>query len=340
VVEAYGEAWTEPSSMVSNGPFRLEAHQPDHVMAFSRNPAYRGRFTGNVERAELVLLPSAEWPTISTLYEGDGLDVVDLVASEIDRVRQRYAGEYVPVPYLATTYVGFDVSRAPFADRRARRAFVLATDKETLANVIRRGSFSAATGGFVPPGMPGHSEGIGLPFDPDRARQLLAEAGYPSGRGFPTVEALTRKGSHRSETEYLQALWWEELGIEIAWKVAVWEAFGDRLDKAPPHIHINGWAADCPDPSSFLAVPGTHLRRFTHWRNEAYERLVEDARAAMDQGERVALYRQADRILVEEAAIVPLGYARNHLLVKPWVKRFPRSAMKSWFWKDVVIEPH
>ena len=97
------------------------------------------------------------------------------------------------------------------------------------------------------------------------------------------------------------------------------------------------WIADYPDPDSFLRVC---IRHRTRWRNEVYDRLVAAARGVMDQGERITLYQQADRILVEEAPIVPLYYGRYHLLLKPWVKKFPTSPMHSWYWKDVILEPH
>jgi oligopeptide transport system substrate-binding protein len=338
VVEAHGEAWKEPGNIVTNGPFRLQAWQRGESMVLVRNREYHGQFTGNVQRVELSLLldPSA----ILKLYEADGLDTLVLWGSlppEMDRARQRQAGEYVSVPWLLTWYVGFDVRRPPFDDLRVRRAFALATDRETLADVVLRGYVSPATGGYVPPGMPGHSPGIALPHDPGQARQILSEAGYPGGRSFPTVDSLVPYG-RESLSEYLQAQWREDLGIKTTWEAMEWAKYLDGLEREPPHIFLSGWVADYPDPDNFLRAGP--VRRQTRWRNEAYDRLVEEARRVTDQGERMKLYGQADRILVEEAAIVPLTYERLHLLVKPWVRRYPTSAIKYWFWKDVIIEPH
>ena len=94
--------------------------------------------------------------------------------------------------------------------------------------------------------------------------------------------------------------------------------------------------ADYPDPDDFLRA----VMEFTQWQNEEYNKLVKEARRAIEQRERIKLYKQADRILIQEAMIVPLTYGRECLLVKPWVKKYPISALKYWFWKDVVIEPH
>ena len=338
VVKAHGDAWTEMGNIVTNGPFRLESWRGGESMVLVRNSQYHGRFTGNVQRVELSFLtdPFAQLE----LYEADGLDILDLLSLpslERDRARQRHAGEHVPTPRLHTLYVGFDVRRSPLDDPRVRRAFVLATDREALADVVMRGYVFPATGGFLPPGMPGHSAGIGLPYDPEQARQLLAEAGYPGGHGFPVVDSPTRP-DFVPYSEYLQAQWRENLRVEVMWEVMEQAMFFDRLQREPPHIFLAGWEADYPDPDNFLRV--APVQSDTRWRNVAYDGLVEEARRLMDQRERMKRYRQADRILVEEAAIMPLYYGRRHLLMKPWVRKYPMSATGWRFWKDVIIEPH
>jgi ABC-type oligopeptide transport system substrate-binding subunit len=338
VVEAHGEAWTEPGNIVTNGPFRLESWQRGESMVLVRNPKYHGRLRGNVQGMEL---PFGERLAGLEMYEADSLDIFFInhfTAAERDRARQRHAGEYVLVPEMGTFYVGFDVSRPPFDDPRVRRAFVLATDRETLADVVLRGYAAPALGGFIPPGMPGHSAGIGLPYDPGQARQLLAEAGYPDGDGFPIVEALTPYGELVFQSEYLQAQWRENLGVEITWKKVDWARFHDRMSGETPHLWLMGWSADYPDPDNFLRT--SPIQRHTGWQNAAYDRLVEEAKKVADQRERMKLYQQADRILVEEAPIIPLLHKCFHLLVKPWVRKFLTSAIKYWFWKDVIIEPH
>ena len=274
------------------------------------------------------------------MYEADDLDIMYfhiLPPAEMDRVRQRHAGEYVSGPTLNTEYVGFDARRPPFDDPRVRRAFVLATDKETLADVVLGGYVSPAMGGLIPPGMPGHSPGIALPYDPDQARQLLAEAGYPGGRGIPVLELPTRRG-HEPMDEYLQAQWRENLGLEITWVQMEWRSFLEHLFRGTPRIWCVAWAADYPDPDNFLRA-GT-WKSYTGWQSKAFDGLVEGARRVMNQGERIKLYQEADRILVEKAVIMPLSHGRFHLLVKPWVKRYPASVIGGPFWKDIVIEPH
>jgi ABC-type oligopeptide transport system substrate-binding subunit/DNA-binding SARP family transcriptional activator len=334
-VELHGEAWAEPENIVTCGPFRLQAWQPGERMTLVRNPDYHGRFTGNLERVEL-LLRDVEPAARLEMYEGDRLDVVWITSSEVDRVRQRYAGEYRSVPILRTMYLQFDASRPPFDDVRVRRAFVLAADREVLVKAVAP-DFFPATGGFVPPGMPGHSPGIGLPYDPGQARQLLAEAGYPGGQGFPVVECLVWT-AWVDPGENLQAQWRENLGVKIEWETMEWRALLARLDERVPHLLITGWDADYPDPDNFMRVG--YDQHKSGWRNEGYGSLVERAQRSLDQGERMRMYGEAERILAEEAPIMPIYYFSSRLLVKPWVTGYPATGMRGWFWKDVIIKPH
>jgi ABC-type oligopeptide transport system substrate-binding subunit/DNA-binding SARP family transcriptional activator len=337
VVEAYSRAWAESGNIVTNGPFRLESWSQDEGLILVRNHEYHGHLRGNVERVELHKLSNGSARIEE--YETDKLDVLFLrdLSQERETTRQRHAGEYVSAPWLTTTYIGFDAGQSPFEDPLVRLAFAHAVDKEGFADVVMQGYVFPATGGFVPPGMPAHSVGIGLPHDPDRARRLLAEAGYSNGRDLSPIELLTHHGYERA-SEYLASRWRESLGVKIAWQAVEWTALLERLEDDPPHIFLTAWYADYPDPDNFLRV--CDGMRWTHWQNETYDRLVEKARRVANQQERVEMYRQADRTLVEGAAVVPFIYWRSHLLVKPWITRLPTSAVKWWFWKDVVIEPH
>ncbi|MGD2148807.1 MAG: hypothetical protein PVH41_19095 [Anaerolineae bacterium] len=138
--------------------------------------------------------------------------------------------------------------------------------------------------------------------------------------------------------EALAGHWRANLGIEVEWEVVPWAEFSERLGRELPHVCPLVWGADYPDPDNFLRVA---LKRQTnHWGNPTYDGLVERARRLTDQDERMKLYRQADRMLMEEAVVMPLAYWREHKLVKPSVSRFPTSPAREHFWKDVVIEPH
>jgi oligopeptide transport system substrate-binding protein len=311
-------------------------------MVLARSATYHGEFAGNLERVHVMLDPQRAGGYYQ-MYETDRLEVTSLAnlsQADEDRARQRYAGEHVTVPILMTNYVGLDATRPPFDDRRVRRALAMAIDREALADEVLRGNVNPATGGLLPPALPGHAPGIGLPYDPEAARRLLAEAGYPTGRGFPVVECLTSVDSlpHVRTANYLEAQWREQLGLGVIWIRLGWGKLLDRLYRETPPVWLMGWYADYPDPDNFLRV--STWRAECRWHHEAFDELVEGARRVLDQAERVRMYQQADRILVEEVPIIPLTYGRSHLLAKPWVRSYPWTPFGGLSWKGVVIEPH
>jgi ABC-type oligopeptide transport system substrate-binding subunit len=187
--------------------------------------------------------------------------------------------------------------------------------------------------------MPGHLPGIGLPCDPERARQLLAEAGYPGGQGFPVIECCVRTGQ-ADIGENLQAQWQRNLGVETKWETLEWQAILARLGEQLPHLLIMGWVADYPDPDNFLRARIDHIQQQSGWQNASYDSLVTRAQRSLDQRERMTLYEEAEQTLVGDAPIMPIFHRSARLLVKPWVTRFPTTGLREWFLKDVVIEPH
>ncbi len=338
LVQQLGDSWAEADNIVTCGPFELQVWQPGRLMTFSRSEFYHGRFQGNLQRVELLILEDAS--SGLEIYEAGILDVLEflnLPPDMRDQARRRHAGEYVSATWMETDYLGFDVSRAPFDDIRVRQAFALAVDRELLAEVATGGDEFPATGGFVPPGMSGHAADVGTPYDPQRARYLLEKAGYPQGRGFPELALLAPEFAART-CQSLLAQWQEVLGVEIKPRTLEYEKFWHALGEDRPAFFVLGWVVDFPDPDNILrsGVP----RQTTGWFNKSFEDLVDRARRIMDQSRRMALYRQAEKILVEDAAISPLTYGRAHLLVKPWLRRFPISPFGRYSWKDIILEAH
>jgi oligopeptide transport system substrate-binding protein len=329
VVEAHGEAWTDPANLVSNGPFQLDSYKSGKSINLVRNMDYHGRFLGNLQEIELKL--NLESCDALEMYGSNEIDIV-ILDTETYYARYRYIGEYISEPWPGTYFVGFDTSRPPFDDLRVRRAFAMAVDKQNLADEVLAGYRYAATGGLVPPGMPGHSPGIGLPYDPDQARQELAQAGYPDGHGFPNLEIAW---IDVSTLEFLKDQLLGNLNIEITIRVMQW---ADILNKLYSwNVFILGWNHNYPDPDDFLR---TCVRgNLHHWRNEIYDRLLDEARRITNQDERITLYQEADKILMDEATVIPCMYMGNHILVKPWV-RIPGGGTGIWHIKDVIIEPH
>lgn len=333
VVRRHGDDWTDDEHLVTNGPFNLVAWRRREKLVFERNPLYHGSYGGNVQRVELKVVDS--WSTALELYEQEELDVhADQGAMFLtsERVRQRHKSDYVSAPWSQTTALCFDLKREPFQDSRVRRALALAIDRERLADVDLRGMFFPAGGGMIPQGMAGHEPGINLPYDPQRARALLAEAGFPGGRGFPEVDAKgPGAGLFAALREGLQAQWRDALGLDIHFRETVW---GDRMEDA--QLFVVGWVASYnKDPGYFLDTFGRFWR--FHGEDADFDGLLEEARRTLGQEERLGLYRRADRSLVEESLALPLLYGRAHYLVKPWLRKYLPTGM-GIRWKDLIIE--
>lgn len=335
IVKRHGKAWAEPSHLVSNGPFRLDDWIPGERMTLVRNPHYFGGFPGNLAQVEITLREA--WSPVDELaaYRADQVDIL-LLQPETYHARHQYPEEYRQAESPTTYFLGFGSMQIPFADRRVRRVLSLAIDREDLARQTTPGYFAPATGGFVPAGVPGHSPGIGLPFDPERARMLLGEAGHPGGKGFPRVDLLTPR-AHLKQAKVLQGLWERHLGIKVNLDVREWGDFFRQQGQAA--LYLVGWGAYFySDPDYFLRV-GVHTVA-EWWQHPGYEGLIQEAMRIRDQAERVRLYRQADRILIDEAPILPLLYRVDNYLVKPWVKTPLPVYLPHAAWTDVTLEPH
>ena len=337
VVRKFGPLWMNAEHFVSNGPFRLADWQPGQRLDLVRNTRYFGRFGGNVARVELAL--GLDHARSLAAYDDDALDVLNLEGAPAGlhaQARLRHPDDYVSFPMLRTWMLQFDASRPPFDNPALRRALAVALDRTYLADIVQRGNVFPARGGFIPPGMPAHSPNIALPFDLSAARESLAVAGYPRGRGLPRLVGVSQAGMDPL-CQYAQRQWRNELGVQVEWEIIPAGLMVERLVTQRPALRITSWAADFPDPDNFLREV-IFRRVFGGWCHAQYRALVDEARVTPQQARRISLYQAAEKILIEEAALVPLLYARHALLLKPWIKHFPTSPLEWWFWQDVVIE--
>jgi oligopeptide transport system substrate-binding protein len=332
LVSQHGAGWTTVEPFVSNGPFRLVSGIQETGLRFERNPKYHGRVTGNLQQVELVF--ADEGRAALARFAAGELDVVQVPRTEVELLKRQILGEHLSAPILFTRFLSFRLDQPPFDDPRVRRAFALGTDRNQLVETVHQGLVAPATGGLIPPGMPAYSPGLGWPFDPAQARVLLAEAGYPAGRGFPAITIATY-GEYEDIVAYLQAHWETTLGVWVAWH-RIGPEIPYQQSRQKGQIFFSGWQADYPDPDTFLRVCLTVTN--AQWSDPAYQQLLDQARRITEQQARTEIYREADRLLIAAAPILPLFYGRRHLLLKPWVKRFPTSPLRNWFWKDIVVE--
>ncbi len=344
VVERHGDAWARAEHVVSNGPFLLERWDAGgDRMHFARNPAYHGRRAGNVARVEAHYFrqPSG-WQGYLEMYERDEIDfllILNWSREGFETARRRHLDEYGQCP-LATTFIYcFDARCPPFDDVRVRQAFAMTFDRQGVAARFGMAIHRPTHGGFLPPGMPGHSPTIGLPYDPARARQLLAEAGYAGGKGFPSIEIAQPYTSSGDETcRYHLSRWREELGVEMTYRVLEWTAYWRYVFQARPHIMGLNGISSYGDPDAFMRQDIRTVQKLTGWRHPDYEDLIERAGRSPSQGERLQLYRQADALLMQDAPLFAALYHDLAYLAKPWVRQLGFSLVgPGQWWKDVVL---
>jgi ABC-type oligopeptide transport system substrate-binding subunit len=339
-VEKYGDSWTEAKNLVTSGPFNLYKWEPGEMMIIIRNPQYAGKFSGNLEVVKYHF--PTNWEEQLERYERGELDAFDfgwMPQSEFAKVRQQYSEDYITTPMAFTLYLGINFTREPFTDKRVRKALAHAIDREKIANVIMHGYRDPATGGFIPPGIPGHSPNIALQYDPDLANKLLSEAGFKNTKAFPDIDFLVIDDPDRKFMfDVIRDELKKNIGLQIDMTYMDFPSLRARLIEELPHVFAMAWVAMYPDPNIYLGIAARSWIQ-PDW-NTNYNELVDSAKQVMDPTHRIEIFKQADKILMEEAVIVPITYGRVHRLIKPWVKKFPINAINTFSFKDVVIEPH
>lgn len=337
VIELWGDRWTEPEHIVTNGPFLLKQWQHEYKIELEANPNFFGG-PPVLKRIKMFMIP--EQATAFALYENDELDFVDNRSfSTADVERNRTSPEYKNYPLLRNNYLAFNVTKKPCDDLRVRKAIAMAIDKRVFPRVLRRGERPSTS--WIPPGLLGYALDSGLRFDPERARKLLAEAGYPGGRGFPVVGLLyPNREDTRLVVESIQDELKRNLDIRVDLVNQEWKVYLATLHHDPPPMFRASWGADYPDPETFMNLFTTHNgNNNTRWSNKRFDDLLVMAGGEQDRKLRGELYRQADRLLCsEDVPIVPTFLSTQNTMTKPWVHGIAHNALDLQFFKSVTID--
>jgi ABC-type oligopeptide transport system substrate-binding subunit/class 3 adenylate cyclase len=335
IVEKFGDDWWQPENVVTNGAFRLTFFDGNKI-EYERNYSYFAPFPGNLDGLQWRLIHDKsvqmdEYISGASnvlLHINPGHFPSDLLEEEIQ----------FPSHDLGLRALVFNPSRPPMNDIRVRRAIAHALDRKLILDEMGIPARRDPRGGIVPIGLSGHSPEIGLLHNLDLARQYLEDAGYPMGRGLPEIE-LTHSNLEFKGGSF-QKFAKDKLGIEI--RPTYIE--GDDNDlRYSGHIFSSGWGADYPDPDNFLQK-STFVSALTRngWQDPQYDALIEEAAVVQDRNKRLKMYRQADKLLVNDQVLVyPIGYGGEGAfadLVKPWVKNFKRDSLGYVRFKDITIE--
>ncbi|MBT5874540.1 MAG: peptide ABC transporter substrate-binding protein, partial [Candidatus Latescibacteria bacterium] len=338
-VEKYENRWTDAGNCVSNSAFQLESWISGQYLTFGLNPFYEGPnpgylrqivrvFTGQVGAVsstnDLGLLP----------YENNEIDVIEISPMMLDQVSRDpvMRDEVWRYDQFSTIYLFFKTQEAPFDDKRVRQAIGHAIDKEALVRTILKGMMIPAYT-MLPhhfPGNVGDKYNQHQAFNRGRARSLLAEAGYPDGKGFPVKElwlADASAGSAISQaSQAIQEMLKENLNIDIKIRNTEGGAYRTSMYNWEMPMSVISFGYDFPDPHSMLGIiwrsqPKGYTRH--DWQNARFDRLIDSAAGEMNPVRRMAMYDEAEGILASEVGAVFLWHVVTSQLRKPWVKGIP-----------------
>ncbi len=321
-----GEWWRQPNG---TGPFRLKEWEEGNLLVLERNELYYG------EPARIDQVVFQLWGGVPmVMYETDEIDVTDVYIDYIDRVTDEAGPFYRDlrvVPELSFSYIGFNPTGPPFDDVNIRRAFTQAIDKDKLVSLVFRNTVQRADG-ILPPGMPGFNADLaGLDYDVSAARELIAGSKYGGVSGLPPLTVTTAGwgGMISQELEAVIQEWRNNLGVEVTVRQLEPERFLYYLKEEKDEMFYMGWVADYPHPQDFLDIlfhTGTE-NNFSEYSNPEIDALLERAGVETDYEQSLALYQQAEQMLVDDAACLPLWFGQNYILVKPYVENYELNPM-------------
>lgn len=263
-----------------------------------------------------------------------------LPADKISVYRAAKDPELRIAPYLGTYYYRLNVRKPQLQDPRVRRALAMTVDRQRLVDNITKGGQIPAYA-MTPPGTMGYYPESDLKFDPEGAKRLLAEAGYPNGEGFPPTEILynTNEG-HRKVAVALQDMWKKHLNIDIRLLNQEWKVYLDTESAGQYEISRAGWIGDYVDPNNFLDLflcNGGNNR--TGWCNEEYDRLILDVAPSMSSlEERLEVFQKAENMLLTDMPIIPIYTYTSVQLVNSAVKNLDPNIMNAPAYKDIYLE--
>ncbi len=335
IVEKFGDRWTDPANIVTLGPYKLKIWDHDKNIVLERNENYYG------EKAKIKYILGYminEFSTAINLAQAGKLDFQqELPAKELPLLRK--LSMFHQQPSLATYYYGFNTRKPPFNNVKVRQAFAHAIDRKQVTDLLNAGH--APLSSWVPTGMFGYENEIGLKFDLEKAKKLLAEAGYKDLSKFPRVTlAFNTNENHQRIAENVQAQVKKNLGIQVEIANEEWKVYLSRLHNDTPSIYRMGWLADYPDPSTFMSLMTSFSdNNHTGWASKKYDDLVAAGGKSLVKEERRKLYAEAQKILTEEEVpVFPVYSSVRHVLVSERCKDFPFSSIERWIFKGVSFK--
>lgn len=322
-----GGAWTRPGNHVGNGPFTLAEWRPNARLVVARNPLYRDAATNRLERVVFLPVEKAEVEELN-FRAGQMHLTFALPASKVDPYRRESPSPLRVDPLLNVTYVNFNVTRPPLDNPKVRRALALAIDRDAISRAVFQGTRAAAPS-FTPPDCGGYNARARIATNAEAARALLAEAGFPGGRGLPVFPVQVQNDStYPRIMEAIQAMWLKELGVRSTIEPFEQKTWVQNQQSKQHVIGLMGWTGDYPDPLTFLGIfRGDGGNNWTGWANPAYDQLIAETERTPDAAQRLELFQRAEALLLQESPVTPLVFGSRTYLIHPAVRGWEPSPL-------------
>lgn len=321
--------WREP---IGTGPFKLSRWQPGQVIVLEANEAALPT-PPNIETA-VFINGSSSLPA----YESGLVDFAQVSSFNLSRAQdpgEPLSADLVSGNLLCTERVIFDTTRPPFNDTAVRQAFSLAVDRQQLAELVLKGAAQPATG-ILPPGMPGFVERpLADTFNVEAAQALIADTTLP-----PITLAAPGAGSPDAVTTALADMWATNLGAEVETVLISRENYADELNNQPANLFMVKWCAAYPDPENMLDLlyDSSSPANYGRYQNEAVDVLLEEARAEQDPAARLALYQQAEELILADAATIQTVHPLANVLVRPTIQGYQQTLIPLPWASTITIE--
>lgn len=334
-----GTRWTYEGNLVGNGPFALSDWKINRRIVVEKNPLYWD--AENVKLNRIIFYPTENVTTEERMFRAGQLHVTnDIPADKIDVYRTKKNPALHLAPYLGVYFYRVNINTPHLSDRRVRRALAMSIDRESLTrNIVKAGETPAYA--ITPPGTIGYQPPRELKFDPEGAKQLLADAGYPNGEGFPATEILYNTNeAHKKIAVAIQQMWKKHLNVDIQLLNQEWKVYLASESAGQYQVSRAGWIGDYVDPNNFLDLflcGGGNNR--TGWCNEEYDRLILEVAPAMkSHEERLAIFAKAEKMLLDDMPVLPIYIYASKRLIDPSVKNYDSNLLDQASYKDIYLD--
>ncbi len=329
-IDQRGTPWTRPGNIVTNGAFTLKDWKINQHLVVEKNPLYWD--AQEVELNEIHFLPIDSIDAEERAFRTGHIHLTETIPlHRIDYYRENRPELIRFDPYLGTYYYRINTNVSPLGDKRVRLALAMTINREEITRYVLKGGQNPAYH-YTPPDTNGYTALSRFEYDVERARELLAEAGFPGGRGFPELELLYNTSeAHRSIAVAIQQMWNEALNIKVKLLNEEWKVYLASVTNGDFQISRAGWIGDYNDPNTFLDMWLTGGgNNMTGWSNSEYDRFIELAGRAIDARERFEYFQQAEAILMDEMPVIPIYFYVSNLLIHPSVKG----------WHPTILDHH